>query len=624
MNTALFSGSDLDVVFSLVLTMSLSASWIAAAVLVLRLCLKRAPKWVNVLLWGIVAVRLVLPVSIESPLSLLPRTEAILPAAAAQPIQTGTAPAVGSAAAIASGAAMRSQPGWTTILAWVWLVGIAVLLLYTWISTQRLRRKVREAVRLQGNIYETEHIASPFVLGVLRPRIYLPYHMDSRDQEQVIAHEQAHLRRGDHVWKPLGFLLLTIHWFNPLLWLSYVLLCRDIELACDEKVIKNLSCGQRADYMQALVTCSVNRRRIAACPLAFGEIGVKERVRSVMHYKKPTFWIILLAVAACVVLAVCFLTNPIGFRYDAAADPIVSAKYFDARNHTDPIAVDLSAAQIDELSSRLDGLKNAKTSDTLAGWTPMYQISAQLQDGSYIRANGYSSADDTQVDIEWNDVHYLVTDREFQDYLSRICAGADVAAAEEASARETPALPADTNAAEPEQPAESDALGEKLAESDALGEKLAETETEAEALDHDPVLDAAISKAVLDHYADAVQPGQIHVESHVLLAQDDSSADTITVYLLVLQETYSADGGTLTMENGSYVPTAITFSLSTSSGPTPLEYWEPSDGSYSDDIRAKFPSAAADEALQNDQAYIEDLKTVCYQKALEAKNGAAS
>ena len=608
MNTALFSGSDLDVVFSLVLTMSLSASWIAAAVLVLRLCLKRAPKWVNVLLWGIVAVRLVLPVSIESPLSLLPRTEAILPAVTAQPIQAGTAPAVGGAAAIASGAAMRSQPGRTTILAWVWLVGIAVLLLYTWISTQRLRRKVREAVRLQGNIYETEHIASPFVLGVLRPRIYLPYHMDSRDQEQVIAHEQAHLRRGDHVWKPLGFLLLTIHWFNPLLWLSYVLLCRDIELACDEKVIKNLSCGQRADYMQALVTCSVNRRRIAACPLAFGEIGVKERVRSVMHYKKPTFWIILLAVAACVVLAVCFLTNPIGFRYDAAADPIVSAKYFDARNHTDPIAVDLSAAQIDELSSRLDGLKNAKTSDTLAGWTPMYQISAQLQDGSYIRANGYSSADDTQVDIEWNGVHYLVTDREFQDYLSRVCAGADVAAAEEASARETPALPADTNAAEPEQPAESDALGEKLAE----------TETEVEALNHDPVLDDAISKAVLDHYADAVQPGQIHVESHVLLAQDDSSADTITVYLLVLQETYSADGETLTMENGSYVPTAITFSLSTSSGPTPLEYWEPSDGSYSDDIRAKFPAAAADEAL-NDQAYIDALRSACEEQAQKAR-----
>ena len=507
MNTTLFSGSDLDIVFSLVLTMSLSASWIAAAVLVLRLCLKRAPKWVNVLLWGIVAVRLVLPVSIESPLSLLPRTKAILPAVTAQPIQAGTAPAVGGAAAAASGAAMRSQPGWTTILAWVWLVGIAVLLLYTWISTQRLRRKVREAVRLRGNIYETEHIASPFVLGVLRPRIYLPYHMDSRDREQVIAHEQAHLRRGDHVWKPLGFLLLTIHWFNPLLWLSYVLLCRDIELACDEKVIKNLSCGQRADYMQALVTCSVNRRRIAACPLAFGEIGVKERVKSVMNYKKPTFWIILAAIIACIVLAVCFLTDPVASKTEEPADPVVS---------------------------------------------------------------------NTEVTPD----------------------------------------PADTAPEEPAQPTEQD--DNLSAEQEAMKDELSAAE-EAD----NSALDELIGKAVLDHYADAVQPGQIHVESHVVLAEDRRGTETVTVYLLVLQEIYSTDGESLTLENGSYIPTAITFSLSTSSGAV-TEYWEPSDGSYSDDIRAKFPPAAAEEALQNDQAYIDDLKTASFQKALEANRSAAS
>lgn len=311
MNTALFSGSDLDVVFSLVLTMSLSASWIAAAVLVLRLCLKRAPKWVNVLLWGIVAVRLMLPVSIESPLSLLPRTEAILPAVTAQPIQAGTAPAVGGAAAAASGAAASSQPSWLSMLAWVWLAGIAVLLLYTWISTQRLRRKVREAVRLRGNIYETEHIASPFVLGVLRPRIYLPYHMDSRDREQVIAHEQAHLRRGDHVWKPLGFLLLTIHWFNPLLWLSYVLLCRDIELACDERVVRDMTREDRAAYSQALLQCSLNRRRrLVLCPLAFGEVGVRTRVKSVLRYRRPAVWLSAAAVLLCAALAVTFLTEP--------------------------------------------------------------------------------------------------------------------------------------------------------------------------------------------------------------------------------------------------------------------------------------------------------------------------
>ena len=597
---------------------SISASWVVIAVLVLRFCLKKAPKWVNVLLWGLVAARMLFPFSIESALSLIPSAEPISPRIMTDPspsVQTGVPalnqvinPVIRGSFMPAPGASANPLQLWIPVFTALWLVGAAALFLYSAVSYWCLRSKVCEAVILRDNIYQSEKVCSPFVLGIIKPKIYLPYQIDSREMDHVIAHEQAHLRRGDHLWKPLGFLLLTIHWFNPLMWLSYVLLCRDIELACDEKVIKNLSCGQRADYMQALVTCSVNRRRIAACPLAFGEIGVKERVKSVMNYKKPTFWIILLAVAACVVLAVCFLTNPIGFRYDAAADPIVSAKYFDARNHTDPIAVDLSAAQIDELSSRLDGLKNAKTSDTLAGWTPMYQISAQLQDGSYIRANGYSSADDTQVDIEWNGVHYLVTDREFQDYLSRICAGADVAAAQDASAEETPAQPADTNAAEPEQPAESDALGEKLAE----------TETEAEALDHDPVLDDAISKAVLDHYADAVQPGQIHVESHVLLAQDDSSADTITVYLLVLQETYSADGGTLTMENGSYVPTAITFSLSTSSGPTPLEYWEPSDGSYSDDIRAKFPAAAAEEAL-NDQAYIDALRSACEEQAQKAR-----
>ena len=182
--------------------------------------------------------------------------------------------------------------------------------LYTAISYWRLRRKVDTAVRYEDNIFQSENVGSPFVLGIIKPKIYLPFKMDEQDMEHVVAHEQAHIRRKDHWWKPLGFLLLTIHWFNPLMWLAYVLLCRDIELACDEKVIKELGNEQRADYTQALVACSVNRRMIAACPLAFGEVGVKERVKSVMNYKKPAFWIIILAVIACVVVVVCFLTNP--------------------------------------------------------------------------------------------------------------------------------------------------------------------------------------------------------------------------------------------------------------------------------------------------------------------------
>ena len=222
----------MSALFLKVLHMSVCASWLVLTVLLLRLCLRRAPKWFNVLLWGIVAVRLVFPFSVESPLSLLPRTEAIRPAITT----VQTQPAQISSAAAAGGSAAPAQ-SWLSILAWVWLAGAAALLLYTMVSTLRLRHRVREAVRLRRNIYQSERIDSPFVLGTIRPRIYLPYRMDSRDRQHVIAHEQAHLRRGDHLWKPLGFLLLTIHWFNPVMWLSYVLLCRDIELACDENVI---------------------------------------------------------------------------------------------------------------------------------------------------------------------------------------------------------------------------------------------------------------------------------------------------------------------------------------------------------------------------------------------------
>lgn len=223
----------MSALFLTILHMSVCASWLVLAVLLLRLCLRRAPKWFNVLLWGIVAVRLIFPFSVESPLSLLPRTEAIRPAITT----VQTQPAQISSAAAAGGSAAPAQ-SWLSILAWVWLAGAAALLLYTMVSTLRLRHRVREAVRLRGNIYQSERIDSPFVLGTIRPKIYLPYRMDSRDRQHVIAHEQAHLRRGDHLWKPLGFLLLTIHWFNPVMWLSYVLLCRDIELACDETVIR--------------------------------------------------------------------------------------------------------------------------------------------------------------------------------------------------------------------------------------------------------------------------------------------------------------------------------------------------------------------------------------------------
>ena len=311
--------------FLKIINMSISASWLVVAVLILRLVLKKAPKWVNVLLWGIVAVRLICPFSFESALSLIPSAETFPEKVISGPsfdIQTGISPVdnrindyLGDRYFEGVTVPTNNGNNIMTILTIVWIIGILLLGAYTIISYRRLHREIDTAVHYRDNIFQSENVSSPFVLGIINPRIYLPFSMNEQDLEHVVAHEQAHIRRRDHWWKPLGFLLLTIHWFNPLMWLAYVLLCRDIELACDEKVIKELGNEQRADYTQALVACSINRRRIAACPLAFGEVGVKERVKSVMNYKKPAFWVIIIAVIVCVDVAVCFLTNPKQDRY---------------------------------------------------------------------------------------------------------------------------------------------------------------------------------------------------------------------------------------------------------------------------------------------------------------------
>ena len=306
--------------FLKIINMSISASWLVLAVLILRFVLKKAPKWINVLLWGIVAIRLICPFSFESPLSLIPSAETIplnIGMDSTPTINSGISainnavnPIISQSNTPMAGASVNLLQITIGIYEYIWIFGMIALALYTAISYWRLHRKVDTAVRYKDNIFQSENVSFPFVLGIIKPRIYLPFKMNGQYLEHVVAHEQAHVCRKDHWWKPLGFLLLMIHWFNPLMWLAYVLLCRDIELACDEKVIKELGNEQRGDYTQALVACSVNRRMIAACPLAFGEVSVKERVKSVMNYKKPAFWVIIISVIVCVGVAVCFLTNP--------------------------------------------------------------------------------------------------------------------------------------------------------------------------------------------------------------------------------------------------------------------------------------------------------------------------
>ena len=359
-------------VFLKLLNLSISASWLVLAVLVLRLISKRAPKWVNVLLWGIVALRLMLPFSVESALSLIPSAETVSPAV----VQFDPAPTITSGVNIIDNAVNPSLSEhfaavptasvnplyvWTEIAGWVWLIGLGAMLLYALVSYLRLRRRVSVSLCVRENIYLCDAISSPFILGVVKPHIYLPSSLDEVQRQNVLSHERAHLTRRDHWWKPLGFALLAVYWFNPVLWLAYTLLCRDIELACDERVIRTMDESAVKTYSTVLLACSIPRKAVITCPLAFGEVGVKERVKNALHYKKPAFWVVAASVAVCVVVAVCFLTNPptdtdaaglIGFHRERVTYADVTDE-----NGAQPSNVQLTAEETDAVYALLDTLQ---------------------------------------------------------------------------------------------------------------------------------------------------------------------------------------------------------------------------------------------------------------------------
>lgn len=308
----------MESIFLSVLNMSITAGWIVLAVALLRLFLRKAPKWITCLLWTLVAIRLVCPFSFESILSLIPRTEPVSPEIVYSGISsdTETIADMGNTIIYNTGApetasSMGNVQIALLIASLLWILGIAGMLTYALVSYLKIRHKTKASLCINDNIFICDNINTPFILGFFRPRIYLPSALSKEDSEYVIAHEKAHIRRKDHLWKPLGFLLLSVYWFNPLIWLAYILLCRDIELACDEKVIKEMGTDWKKEYSSALLACSVPRKMISACPLAFGEVSVKQRIRSVLNYNKPTFWISFISLVLCIAMAVCFLTNPV-------------------------------------------------------------------------------------------------------------------------------------------------------------------------------------------------------------------------------------------------------------------------------------------------------------------------
>lgn len=401
--------------FLKLLNLSITASWLILAVIAVRPLLKKAPKWICCAIWSLVAIRLMCPFSFESALSLIPSSETIpynVTMEAKPPIEPSvsisdkvTSTLVEQSFTTEPVASVSYMQNVIPVLSVVWIIGMFALLIYAYISYIKLKRIVSASIPLGNNIMACDDIKTPFIFGFLKPVIYVPSSLKEDTIKYVIAHETAHIRRYDYLWKPLGYILLTVYWFNPLCWIAYILLCRDIEMACDEKVICEMDNEGKAAYSQALLNCSYPRKQIAACPLAFGEVGVKERVKSVLNYKKPTFWIVVTAIAACFIVAVCFLTSPKKNTFDIQiVIPAGSQKdVVFSDNEISPIKDEIVITEVDNLSdtevilTAVDSkLENGY--DNRAYITPGMETKVELEKGGWYKI-GISLKNDTDQDI---------------------------------------------------------------------------------------------------------------------------------------------------------------------------------------------------------------------------------
>lgn len=419
-------------IFLKVLNMGLTASWLILAAVVLRFFLKKAPKWISCLLWGLVAFKLICPFTVESAFSLIPSSEP-LPGKIMNENTFRVDTGIGFVDTPVNeylgdhyyeGITVPADSGnrVMNVLAVIWIAGVIAMILYSFISFYRLYRITRVSVRREENIFRCDRIDTPFILGIVSPRIYLPSGMEEGQVEYVIAHEQAHLKRRDHWWKPAGFLILSVYWFQPLCWVSYLLLCRDIELACDEKVIRTLGGENKKAYAEALLFCSVRQNAVAACPLAFGEVGVKERVKNVLHYKKPAFWIVLAALLCCITAAVCFLTNPKEKGESTSHTEETAAYMEDVRMRAEWYANTAYQAAVDGPDNydyrtwRVKYWEKCYTYDDLEGKVyEIYRFDYEFLSGSpedVVLAGGMSVTEDGWVTPDYPDSRYLVYERD--------------------------------------------------------------------------------------------------------------------------------------------------------------------------------------------------------------------
>lgn len=550
------------------LNISITASYIIIVVILFRVIFKKIPRKFICILWGIAGLRLIMPFSFESIFSLIPSTETI-----PSDIATSSKPAISSGITAVNSIvnpiveeAFTPQVSdsanplqiLTSVCSTVWIVGIIAILAYGVFSCLRLKKTVSTAVLLKDNVWQSENVFSPFILGFMKPKIFIPFGLNDETVSHVVSHENAHLRRKDHWIKPFGFLLLAVYWFNPLVWIAYVLLCRDIEAACDEKVIAQMNTEARQEYASALLNCAVNRRKIAVCPLAFGEVGVKERIKGVMSYKKPAFWIIILSVIACVAAAVCFLTSPAdrpteykGIGYILKVEV----------NHYE------GTTQLPAKTEKFTIEPYEKNKATISGFTEFKVAQTDLQTG--------------KVTLEFNKEVYLGDNK-------------------------TETITVDLG--------ESETVWLQGSDTAAIF-TFERTQTIEEAIS------AAVIEHNKNRYMKGTFACESHQTLHNIDEEEydektDTRTFTFTAYMVASYSEYVCFGGEPESVSGGTGPVALTFEYDFNEGKYNLvEYWEAEDGSrYVSSIEDKFPWQAAIRAVKDD-SIAKNLNADCDRQA---------
>ena len=526
--------------FTDILNLSISASWLVLAVVIVRLVLKKAPKALHCALWALVAIRLLCPVSIESELSLLPTRE-VIPHdyLAMEPshsefdqsasLELITNPVYDAPLSIEIEPSVDRIQHWDMLGTVLWLAGMGAMAIYA-ASYLSLRLRVRMAAWVSGRVWECDELDSPFILGLLRPRIYLPSGLDEATKRNVLAHENAHLKRLDHLWKPLGFLLLSIHWFNPVMWLAYTLLCRDIELACDEKVIKKLDKPAVRAYSESLVRCAVSHRSLALCPLAFGEVGVKSRIKAMTRYKKPGLVLSAIAIAASVLLAACFLTDPV----EPSSTPVESAPDVTEQQYKSEDLIKMHYIY------RPEGLP-AFTAPEFQLFTGDHFIMMESAFSSY-HGQGKYTLEDGVLELRTDDGHYVCvfTQDDFDFIYDRERSNDYLYYYDENELNGVDSLPD--------------------------GTRFVFTDWQLLASQR---LDAAISADLLKHYSKPDADGRINTVSYDILnfsfvsgtplAGTTEHTSRLTVYLAAQCSSYLVEGSTLTEENSEILNVCMTY-----------------------------------------------------------------